>query len=112
MSMTDTATRLIKRFGQSAILRQPGAPTGDPWNPTPGTPVDNAVIVAVTEYTIEERNVAAIADSDLRVFMAAGSVAPSTADKLVIGGIEYSISRVGILGPDGVVICFELQVRR
>jgi len=111
MGMTDTATRLIKRFGQTAILRQPGAPQGDPWNPTPGVPIDHDVIVAVTEYTLEQRTNSGISDSDLRVFMTAG-VEPSTSYKLVIGGKEFHVHGVGTLGPDGVVICYELQVRR
>jgi hypothetical protein len=110
MGMTDTATRLIKRFGQAATLTKPGAPSGDPWNQTPGTPVDYPVIVAVTQFTIEERSALLIETSDLRVFMTAGTE-PTTADTLTIGGVSYSVERVNILGPDGVVICFELQVR-
>ena len=110
MGMTDTATRLIKRFGQAATLTKPGEPTGDPWNPVIGPPTAYTVTVAVTEYTIEERATSLIQESDLRVFMAAG-VEPSTADTLIIGGNEYSVHRVGTLGPDGVVICYDMQVR-
>lgn len=110
MGMTDTATRLIKRFGQAATLSKPGEPTGDPWNPVIGPPTAYTVAAAVMEYTLEERATTLITEGDLQVFMTAG-VEPSTSDKLVIGDIEYSIFRVGILGPDGVVICYELQVR-
>ena len=111
MGMTDTATRLIKRVGQAATLTKLGEPTGDPWNPVIGPPTDHPVTVAVTEYTLEERATTLITESDLRVFMTAG-VEPTTADTLTIGGDDYVIHRVGILGPDGVVICYELQVRR
>lgn len=109
--MTETASRLIARFGQAATVTKPGAPGGDPWNPTPGTPTDHAVTVAVTEYTIEERSSDSIAESDLRVFMTAGTE-PTTADGLTIGGTSFSIVAVDTLAPDGVVIVYELQVRR
>ena len=107
--MTETATRLIERFGQDAFLRKQPAPQTDPDDPPPGPAVDHAVVVAVTEYTVEERANALISDKAVRVFMTAG-IAPTTADKLVIGGIAYLIERVGTLGPDGVVICYEMRV--
>lgn len=111
MGMTSTATKLITRFGQTAILRQPGEPSGDPYSPTPGPDVEFTVTVAVTEFTFEQRESALIADTDLRVFMAISDGVPTTADKLVIGGTEYAIQRVGVLGPDGVTICYDMQVR-
>jgi len=109
MGMTETATRLINRFGQAAILRKQPAPRTDPDDPPAGPPVDYPVTVAVTDYTVEERANSLISDTALRVFMTAG-IAPSTADKLLIGGVAYLIDRIGTLGPDGVVICYELRV--
>lgn len=111
MGMTSTATKLINRFGQDATLTKPGEPTGPPYAPIPGVPTDHAVTVAVTNYTLEERANASITDADLRVFMAASGVVPTTADTLTIGGKDYSIYRIATLGPDGVTICFDLQVR-
>lgn len=112
MGMTDTATRLIKRFGQEATLLKTGERTGGPdYAPTFGPDVEHEVTVAVTDYTIEQRQSSGIADADLRVFMAAG-VTPTTADNLEIGGTSYNVQRVATLGPDGVTICYELQVRR
>ncbi|MFG6508280.1 MULTISPECIES: hypothetical protein [unclassified Sulfitobacter] len=111
MGMTATATKLITRFGQTGVLRQPGEPSGDPYNPTPGPDVEFTVTVAVTEFTFEQRASEMIADTVLRVFMAVSDGVPTTADKLEFGGTEYSIQRVGVLGPDGVTICYDLQVR-
>lgn len=110
MGMTDTATRLIKRFGQDATLQRDGEVTGPSYDPTYGPDLEFPVTVAVTDYTTEERANSLISDDDLRVFMTAGE-APLTSDRLVIGGKTYTINRVGTLGPDGVVICFELRVR-
>ena len=111
MGMTDTATRLIKRFGQAATLVKPGEQSGPAYEPTYGPDIEHPVTVAVTEYTTEELDGSLITADDLRVFMTAG-FEPITADKLSIGGTNYAIQRVGILGPDGVVICYELQVRK
>jgi len=111
MGMIETASRIIARFGQSATLTKPGAVSGPSYAPVYGPAVDHPVTVAVTEYTVEDRANTSRSDSDLRVFMAAG-VAPTTADKLTIGGVEYSLQRVGTLGPDGVTRFYDLQVRR
>jgi len=111
MGMTDTATRLIKRFGQTATLLKDGEITGPENNPTYGPDVEHEVTVAVTEYTLEQRANSGIADTDLLVFITAG-VEPTTVDRLTIGDTQFHIQRVGTLGPDGIVICYELQVRR
>ncbi|MEP1592889.1 hypothetical protein [Sulfitobacter sp.] len=109
--MTEPATRLIKRFGQEATLLRKGAVSGPPYDPVYGPDLEFPVIVAVTEYTAEERTNSLISDTALRVFMTAG-VEPTNADKILIGGTTYMIHRVGVLGPDGVVICYELRVSR
>lgn len=113
MGMSATATKLIKRFGQAAILRQTvEGEGGDPWEPPVTTEVDHAVTVAVTDYTIEQRANLAISESDLRVFMAVSDAAPVNTDTLVIGGVDYVVVSVSTLGPDGVTICHDVQVRR
>ena len=38
-----TATRLIEKYGQACTWREPGTPTGNPANPTPGLPTDYPV---------------------------------------------------------------------
>lgn len=111
MGMTETATRLIKRFGQDATLTKTTEEPTDPWGGGGTVTVDHTVTVAVTEYTVEERANSFIADTDLRVFVTAG-VEPVKGDDLTIGSVQYRVERVGILAPDGVVICYELRVSR
>ena len=111
MGMTSTATKLIKRFGQAAVLRKAGGMSGDPWNPDPVPPTDHAVTVAVTQYTVEDMANTLIGTADLRVFMAVADAVPLKSDTLVIGGQSYAIESVSTLGPDGVTICYDLQVR-
>jgi hypothetical protein len=114
MGMTSTATKLIKRFGQAATLVKPSEGPTEPQNPwdEPGEGVSTShlVTVAVTEYSVEDMDGTLIGVSDLRVFMAVSDVVPLKSDTLVIGGKSYQIKRVGILGPDGVTICYDMQV--
>ena len=116
MGMTTTATKLIKRFGQAATLVKPSTEPDEPQNPwdeppaEPNEPQEHQVVVAVTEYSIEDMAGTLIGASDLRVFMAVADVVPLKSDTLVIGGNIYQIKRVGILGPDGVTICYDMQV--
>lgn len=116
MGMTQTATKLINRFGQAATLVRASDEPDEPQNPwdEPADPVNDPteypVTVAVTEYSIEDMDGTLIGVSDLRVFMAVADVVPTKADTLVIGGTSYEIKRVGILGPDGVTICYDMQV--
>lgn len=114
--MTQTATKLINRFGQAATLVKPSTEPDEPQNPwddppaEPNEPLEYPVVVAVTEYSIEDMDGTLIGVSDLRVFMAVADVVPLKSDTLVIGGKTYEIKRVGILGPDGTTICYDLQV--
>lgn len=114
MGMTSTATKLINRFGQAATLVKPATgPTEpvNPWDePIEGVPTEHAVTVAVTQYNVEDMDGTLIGVSDLRVFMAVSDVVPTKADTLLIGGTSYEIKRVGVLGPDGVTICYDMQV--
>lgn len=114
MGMTATATKLIKRFGQAATLVKPATgPTEpeNPWDePTEGEPSEHPVTVAVTQYNVEDMDGTLIGASDLRVFMAVADVVPLKVDTLVIGGTTYQIKRIRTLGPDGTVICYDLQV--
>lgn len=115
MGMTATATKLISRFGQSATLVKPAEGPGEaqkPWDePGEGVPTEHPVTVAVTNYNVEDMDGTLIGASDLRVFMAVADVVPVKADTLVIGGTSYNIERIGTLGPDGVTICYDMQVR-
>ena len=49
---------------------------------------------------------------DLRVMADAGPVAPSTAHKLRIGGVDHAIVAARPLAPGGVALMWELQCRR
>jgi hypothetical protein len=114
MGMIETASRIIKRFGQTGTFERAGAPGGDPWNPTPGTPTFHTATVAVVDYEQEHRDGTLIQANDLRVLVSVEGldIEPSLSDRLAIGDAEYSIANVTPLAPDGTPRMYELQVRR
>lgn len=108
-----TADRLITRFGQAGTIRRAGTPTGDPWNPTPGTPVDHACNLVVLDYMAREIDGTLIRSTDRKVYVAAFGLAiePTEADRVVIGGAALEIVNVMTLAPAGTAVYFELQAR-
>ena len=109
-----TADRLIARFGQAgAIRRKEDKPDNpEPWKPEQ-TEVDYPCKLVVLEYSAYELQGTLIEANDRKVYVAAGGLAvePAVADKVIIGGSEFTIIRVSPLNPAGVVVYYELQVR-
>ena len=109
--MTETASRIIKRFGQAGTLRQI-VNIGTEWAPTQ-IEADTAITLAIIDYAQEVSDGTLIGSGDLRALVSVEglSATPTTADKLIVGGVEYVIVRVSPLGPDGVPRFHDLQVR-
>lgn len=112
MGMIEKASRIIARFGQAGVLRQT-VNGGDPWAPVQ-IETDTPVTVAVVDYAQEVRDGTLIQSGDLRALVSVEGldVSPTTADSLIVGGVEYVIARIAPLAPDGVVRFFDMQVRR
>lgn len=114
MGMIEMASRIIARFGQTGTFERPGEPGGTPWAPEPGEPTYHTATVAVVDYEQEHRDGTLIQANDLRVLVSVEGldIVPTLADRLTIGGAEYSIANVTPLAPDGTARMYELQVRR
>ncbi len=108
-----TAERMISRFGQAGAIRRAGAPTGDAWNPTPGTPIDHACNLVVLDYSAREIDGTLIRSTDRKIYVAALGLAiePTEADRVVIDGVALEIVNVMTLAPAGTAVYFELQAR-
>ena len=108
-----TADRLIARFGQAGAVRRSGAPSGDPWNPVPGSPTDHPCTLVDLDYTAREIDGTLIRATDRKVLVAAGGLAvePSVADRIVIAGTALEIVRVSPLAPGGTIVMYEIQAR-
>ena len=115
MGMTETASRIIKRFGQPGTFNRRGEQTGgEAWNPTYGPDTQHPATVAVVAYEQERRDGSLIQANDLRVLVSVEGldIVPTLADRLVVGTREFSLANVTPLAPDGVVRFYDLQVRR
>lgn len=109
----NTALRLLEKFGQlSSIIRDvPGS--GPIWDPGEPTPTPHACTMAALKFDNKDIDGTLIKASDKKVYIAAKglSIAPTTTDKLMIGGVSHAIMRVMPLNPAGIDVYFEVQAR-
>jgi hypothetical protein len=107
------ASKLMAKFGGVATIRRvtPGI-----YNPTTGTASETTADTAV-RGVLEDVNVREVNDliqsGDKRLTVAAADVAavPSTADRVLIGGITHQIIRVTTIEQDNTAITHELILR-
>ena len=116
MGMKETASRLIVKYGQAATLLRAGPPTQNAYGEEiPGVDTEYPVTILSATYAVEIQYIAAglINVGDRRVFLSADglTIEPEIADRLLIGGEEFSVARVSLLAPAGEEIFYELQVR-
>lgn len=115
-----SADRLIAKFGRPGTLRRPVAASGPSYDPTPGTPVDFAVTIAVIDYSDYEITGGRVLATDKKVLLAAGGLTevPTPDHKLLIGTVWHNIigpdrgRGIKPLAPAGVVVMYELQARK
>jgi hypothetical protein len=107
------ASKLMAKFGGVATIRRvtPGV-----YNPTTGTASETTSDIAL-RGVLEDVNVREVNDliqsGDKRLTVAAADVAavPSTADRVLIGGITHQIIRVTTIEQDNEPITHELILR-
>ena len=107
------ASKLMAKFGGVATIRRvtPGV-----YNPTTGTASETTADTAV-RGVLEDVNVREVNDliqsGDKRLTVAAADVAavPSTADRVLIGGVTHQIIRVTTVEQDNEPITHELILR-
>lgn len=110
-----TVEPLLERFGKttSGTLIKPGVPSGPPYNPVPGVPVEYPVTVVQTEYQLKDIDGTLIQQGD-RKFLVSTKNAPEPAkqDTLRVEGIVYQIINIKPLAPGPVTMMWTLQVRK
>ena len=107
------ASKLMAKFGGVATIRRvtPGV-----YNPATGTASETTSDTAL-RGVLEDVNVREVNDliqsGDKRLTVAAADVAavPSTADRVLIGGITHQIIRVTTVEQDNTAITHELILR-
>lgn len=117
-----TAKRLIDKNGQSVVWRKPAPadPTAKPWRDVrDGEPTDTPVkIVWVTPkflqtmaFLINDKGTD-VPKGVEQALMAAQTFEPELTDRVVIGGVEWSLFRVDPVKPNGTPILYRLYIHR
>lgn len=92
-----------------SIVRPSGAPS-QPWEaPTSSTTIP--VVANVQMYAQSQIDGTLIQQGDRRVMIAADGPIPTTADKLRIGGKDYSVVNVMPYDPQGIPLYHIVQAR-
>jgi hypothetical protein len=111
--ISDVADRLIGKFGLTATLRRPAAPST--WNAGVGTPIDYPIKAILQNYTDTERTNTLIEQGDRKIVFAANglTVIPNTGDEIIIiDAAPWSIVNVMPVEPGGIPIVYTVQVRQ
>lgn len=98
--------------GAQATLIRPGAQPVNPWDAPGGAPTTQPVWAIAEAYRQDMIDGTLIRAEDRRVMIEAVTPAPTTADRLTIGGVEYEIVRVDPEAPAGVALYFVCQCRK
>jgi hypothetical protein len=107
------ASKLMAKFGGVVTINRV---TAGVYNPTTGT-ASETVAGTVVRGVLEDVNVREVNDliqsGDKRLTVAAADVAavPSTADRVLIGGVTHQIIRVTTIEQDNTAITHELILR-
>ena len=122
-----TATRLIAKYGQACIWREPGTPTGNPANPTPAVPVDHPVSIVFLDNSTRESLSAflsMIAETEVPTGGLRGLMAPVSFSPSLMGRVaratafeEPALSIVDkngidVLNLNGEIILYKLRFVR
>lgn len=113
--MALTADELLAEFGAAATLTRTTAGQYDPetGTSTPESTVTQAITAVCIDYEAKFIDGTLIIRGDKQVFMSAKGVTPPAAgDKFTWPAAEYSVIAATPLAPAGIVLLYELQVRR
>jgi hypothetical protein len=114
--LAQTSSRLLNRFGKSVTLRNQATGTYDPATGTnaQGAPTDVPAFGAMFEFDegVTTFNGEEIQKDDKRLLLEASSVEPSTEDQIVFDGTVYNIMGIKKTAPAGIVVLYELHLRK
>ena len=116
MGLSETATRLIAKYGQPAEILRPGEGTVDEYGGnTPGPDTAYPCTAMVATYTVNEKFIGAglldVGDQRVLVSVDGLTITPATTDQLRIGGDTLGIESVVPHAPGGTLYFWEVQAR-
>lgn len=116
-----TATRLIKKYGQSVTWRSlPDGTVTDPdkpWRPVNGGHVDHSPIICFLPDDRENRQFYAyltgkeVSSGTTLGYMAAVNFEPKLKDIVIRDGVEYQIQNINLLSPNGENILYTIEFK-
>jgi hypothetical protein len=110
--MTDTASRLLKRFNQGVIRYiEAGPSTGPAWNPTPGADVTTELDGFATGVAAEYVDGKSVLATDLMVTAAVFDRVPTMSGRLEIDGKEVQIVKIMAKPAAGTVVAWAFIAR-
>lgn len=112
--MTETADRLVQRFGFTATLKTPGATTGPAYAPTAIAETTQSVKIAWTSFTARDVALSQVEATDRKAYLSVeGMNGPlSLRAKIDVGEAnDLSIVRADPLGGSQQVVAYEIWLR-
>lgn len=101
----------LAEVGMQAAIVQPGAKSGPESNPTFGAP-NEVTCSAMQESLSKLKAKGTLVEHTEAAYVVSSKVAPTTADKLRVGGASRKILRVDVDAPGGVDLMYTVQVKR
>lgn len=109
--MQAVATELLGEFKQGIVkLRRytPGTPNpATPWVPAAPTKVDTDLSAVVKRLHQRYENGALVVETGDMVTFSVPAVAPLITDKIVLSGVERSITNLTPIPPSGTVVAYK-----
>lgn len=112
--LATVADELLTEFGQAVTIRHR---TSGAYDPATGTATvattDEVGVGAVFDYDTKHIDGTMIVRGDKYVLLATiGITAPDTDDRMLIGGVEYSVVSIKTEAPAGTAVLHTVQIRR
>lgn len=105
------AKRQFKRYEQGVLLYvAPGSESGDPWNPTTGSPTNHPVEGVVTGVSQEFVDGTYIIASDLQATVSVFDVEPTVEGLFKIDGKDHQIKKVNQMPAAGTPVAWRIIV--
>ena len=103
----------LTEFGRAATLTQPGTPTGDEWDPTPGVPTAYAATVLSVSFTRADRAGTLVEENDQKFMLStAGDPLPDLKGTLTVGAVVYQVIKLEPKSPGATVLFWYVHCRK
>lgn len=95
----------------TVILLEPAVQPTNPWDSPAGAPTEHEVNAVISDYPLSMIDGTLIRQGDKRLMISATGPAPKVNWRVISNAVNYAILTVREIGPGGVALYYELQVR-